>query len=289
MSNYIGNEPRYLSSQRDYFTGNGSQTTFTLTSHPGDANGIIVAVSGLLQKPSASYFTSGKTLTFSEAPPAPLPGESNNIEVIYLQRLGSIVSTNWKIPIADNSGTSDAIAATYTPAFGSLVDNMLAYVVLSTTNTTTTPTFSPSGLPAKTIYGFDGAAIKQGALQGTVLLRYEATGDKWVVADNPGTSSDARGTLAGTNVTPNVDLYGSWSWSMTGNSTLNFPTGTIPASGAWYIDITVDATGGYTLTFGGGYNKVYGFYFDCLPNAIYRLWLVSRNSTVVDVNVERLA
>lgn len=290
MANYIGNEPRSFSNQRDYFAGTGSQTIYTLSYAPGGAFGIIVAISGLIQKPSVAYYVSGKTLTFTEAPPVPAPGETNNIEIIYLQRTGVTPTLNWKAPVASNTGTTDALTASFSPAFASLTNNMLAYVVVPSANTTTTPTLSVDGLPAKLIVGIDGTTIKIGALLGTILVRYDLGTDHWwIVNTSINSNVTTRGTLAGASVTPNVDIYASWSWGMSANSTLNFPAGTIPASGAWYIDITVDATGGYSLTFGSGYNKVYGFYFDCLPNAMYRLWLVSRNSTIVDVNIERIA
>lgn len=288
MANYIGNEPFYQSNLRDYFAGTGSQTVYTLTHLPGGANGIIVAISGVIQKPSVAYYLVGKTLTFTEAPPVPAVGEVNNIEIIYLQRLGAVYGANWKVPCADNSGTTDAITASYNPVFTSLVDNSLAYVVLSTPNTTTTPTFSPDGLTAKTIVAQDGTAIAAGALKGTVLLRYDLGTDEWWLAGSTGTTSTtSRSVLSGATPTPDVVNNASFTWTLSANSTLGYPT-PVPTSGAWYVDITVDNTGGYTLSFAAGYNKVYGYYFDCLPNAIYRLWMTARGSSVIDVNIERI-
>jgi len=288
MANYIGNEPRYQNSQRDYFAGTGSQTVYTLTYTPGGANGILVAISGVIQKPSVAYYVVGKTLTFTEAPPLPNTGEVSNIEIIYLQKLGNVLAANWKTPCASNAGTTDVITASYTPQFPSLANNMLAYVVLSAANTTTTPTFSPDGLTAKIIVASDGTAIAAGALKGTVLLRYDLGTDKWWLAGSTGSAGlTGRAVLSGTTPTPDVVNNASFSWSLTGTSTLGFP-GTVPTSGAWYVDITVDATGGYTLNFAAGYNKVYGYYFDCLPNAVYRLWMTARGSSVIDVNIERI-
>jgi len=286
MANYIGIEPRSNSNLRDYFSGTGAQTVFTLSSNPGGANGVIVAVSGLLQKPGVSYFVSGKTLTFSEAPPVPLSGEPNNIEVIYLQRMGAAPSVNWKLPpIANGTGT-DAITATYTPANPSLTTNLLLYVVLSGVNATTGVTFSPDGLTVANVKNFDGTLLQPGALRGTVLLRY--TGTEWWLASMAGTNGTiARTAVTGPTVTLDLVNYGSFTYSMTTNTTFNFP-GTVPASGAWYVDITMDSVGGYTLTFNAGYNKVYGYYFDALPNAIFRLWLTARGSSIIDVNIERL-
>ena len=180
MANYIGNEPQSQNGSRDYFSGTGSQTIFTLSYAPGGATGIIVSISGLIQKPSIAYFVSGKTLTFSEAPSVPSVEEANNIEIIYLQKKGVAQTTNWKFPIASNTGTSDALLATYSPTISSLANHTLAMVVLSTPNTTTTPSFSPDGLPAKIIVNNAGTTIGVGALSGTVTLRYDSGLDKWV-------------------------------------------------------------------------------------------------------------
>ncbi len=52
---------------------NGSTTTFNLTVsgnpfYPGSTYGIIVSISGVIQKPGESYLVSGDTITFTEAP-----------------------------------------------------------------------------------------------------------------------------------------------------------------------------------------------------------------------------
>lgn len=61
----------------DTFSGNGSQTAFTLTSDPGSINNTFVFVGGVYQE-KATYTVSGTTLTFSEAPPT-----GTNIQVNY--------------------------------------------------------------------------------------------------------------------------------------------------------------------------------------------------------------
>ena len=52
----------------DNFTGDGSDTTFTLSSEPGSKNNMQVYIDGVYQQKN-SYSVSGTTLTFSEAPP----------------------------------------------------------------------------------------------------------------------------------------------------------------------------------------------------------------------------
>lgn len=68
----------------DVFSGNGSQTVFTLTANPGALNNLDVSISGVTQKPVIDYtWTGGLTLTFTSAPPS----GSQNILVRYLQGL----------------------------------------------------------------------------------------------------------------------------------------------------------------------------------------------------------
>jgi hypothetical protein len=57
------------------FTGNGSNTAFTLSSTPIDENHVLVTVYGVVQHKS-TYSISTDTLTFSEAPPDSAPVEA---------------------------------------------------------------------------------------------------------------------------------------------------------------------------------------------------------------------
>ena len=69
----------YATISNDVFSGNGVQTTFTMSVSPYSAASTLVAVSGVVQEPS-TYTVSTNTLTFSAAPPS----GSNNISVRYL-------------------------------------------------------------------------------------------------------------------------------------------------------------------------------------------------------------
>ncbi len=51
------------------FTGNGSQTAFTLSANPGVVQNVIVWLGGVRQRPGVAYTVSGTTLTFAVAPP----------------------------------------------------------------------------------------------------------------------------------------------------------------------------------------------------------------------------
>lgn len=54
---------------KDTFTGTGSQTAFTLSQVPADANAIQVYVGNVHQNPGVSYTISTSTLNFAVAPP----------------------------------------------------------------------------------------------------------------------------------------------------------------------------------------------------------------------------
>jgi hypothetical protein len=85
---YIGNSPTSVAFLTDSFSGNGSQTAFTLTQAPANTSSILVAISGVLQDPS-TYSVSGTTLTFSPAPPT----GTANISVRFLGVPASGVTT----------------------------------------------------------------------------------------------------------------------------------------------------------------------------------------------------
>lgn len=59
------------------FTGNGSQTIFTLSASPYSENSMLVYINGVYQQRN-TYSVSGANLTFSQAPPI-----TASIEVLY--------------------------------------------------------------------------------------------------------------------------------------------------------------------------------------------------------------
>ena len=63
----------------DYFSGNGSTVTFTLSRPVASVAQMIVAIDNVIQNPSSSFTVSGNSITFSSAP---LAG-TNNIWVEY--------------------------------------------------------------------------------------------------------------------------------------------------------------------------------------------------------------
>lgn len=87
-------------------------------------------------------------------------------------------NSNW----VDGGGTADAITATYSPVITALVDGQMCYVRATAANATTTPTFSPNGLTARTIVKNGGVALAVGDIVGNgheLALRYDLTNLRW--------------------------------------------------------------------------------------------------------------
>ena len=81
-------------------------------------------------------------------------------------------------------GTVDVITATFVPTIPALVNNIEVMVEASGANTTTTPTFAPDGLTAKTIVKGNNLALIVGDIPGAdyrMHLVFDATLDKWVL------------------------------------------------------------------------------------------------------------
>lgn len=106
-------------------------------------------------------------------------GDTFEILEAQVSIISDFANINTGTPIAVNSGTVDAITATYSPAIASLSNNLVVEVVLSGPNTSTVPTFSPNGLTARTIVSFDGTPLNIGQINGTILLRYDTATTKW--------------------------------------------------------------------------------------------------------------
>lgn len=113
----------------------------------------------------------------------------------YRDALKKIIKTSIETlggdPTAVASGTADAITATFTkPVF--LENGERVLVRATSTNTSTTPTFQPTGLAAKTIVKGDNQPLQAGDIAGEGFwadLIYDATLDKWVL-QNPATGTE---------------------------------------------------------------------------------------------------
>ena len=90
------------------------------------------------------------------------------------------------IPTAVAGGTADAITADFTPNVA-LTNGTTVIVRAGTANATTTPTFAPDGLAAKTIVKGNNLPIVAGDIAGAghwLEMNFDTTLDKWVL-QNP--------------------------------------------------------------------------------------------------------
>lgn len=105
-------------------------------------------------------------------------------------------------------GTADAITATFAPALTALTNGCEVCVRAASANTTTTPTFAPNGLTAKTIVKGANSAVVAGDIVGQhheLRLRYNSTTDKWHLL-NPTIPAIAGTTVVNNGGTPEVAL-----------------------------------------------------------------------------------
>ena len=83
---YLGSQPSVGTFRSEYFSGNGSTTTYNLLYPTGNESSLIISIAGVVQA-SYTYSLNNGQLIFSQAPPT----GTNNIEVRYL---GEKVSVN---------------------------------------------------------------------------------------------------------------------------------------------------------------------------------------------------
>ena len=122
---YLGASPlaSFASPSKDTFSGNNSDTSFTMGQSVGDPNQIEVFVDNVRQEPTSAYTVNGTTLTFTGTPAT----GTNNIYVIHKQgvigngllptsgrdsdRIGSLTVTGAST-LTGNVTTSGNISAT---------------------------------------------------------------------------------------------------------------------------------------------------------------------------------
>jgi hypothetical protein len=115
-----------------------------------------------------------------------------------------------KINWVDGGGTADAITATYSPAITTLVDGQLCFVRATAANATTTPTFAPNGLTARTIVKTGGQALVAGDIAGDgheLILRYDLTNTRWELL-NPATADVPNNSITGAKIAMGSDAQG---------------------------------------------------------------------------------
>lgn len=100
--------PTPVTITRQQFSGDGSETDFTLSSAPAFLNALFVEISGVSQVPSVDYTLSGTTLTFTSAPPL----GTNNILARWFSPIAAGVPNDGSVTtdkLADDAVTTDKI------------------------------------------------------------------------------------------------------------------------------------------------------------------------------------
>ena len=110
---YLGNTAgnRFVASKAaTQFSGDGSETVFTLDHAVGSDEDILVSVDGVIQEPSVAYaVSSGTTLTFTAAPSN---NSGNNIFVYYLFRTVATVNHPSTSSLQATDGTFSGVLKT---------------------------------------------------------------------------------------------------------------------------------------------------------------------------------
>ena len=204
---YIGNtvNNQGFTPAIDYFSGNGSTVTFTLSRPVASVAQVIVAIDNVIQNSSTAYSVTGNAITFTSAP---LSG-SNNIWVQYTSLI-----TTYNAISQDPSVIGDLTASggfLSTGDFGNTyTDGTIVDYVTGNARITTGPA--------------DGITLYNGGTSSrTALMTLDASGNMGVGTTTPaltlnvkGPSSDYRTALFETASTngPSVQIKGSKTYEL---------------------------------------------------------------------------
>lgn len=217
---YIGNQPTSVAFLTDSFSGNSTDTVFTMSVAPATTSSILVAITGVVQDPS-TYSVSGTTLTFSAAPPS----GTGNISVRYLGIPASGVTTTAYRTVTEFTATAGQTTFTppsYTVGYLNVYMNgvLLGSADYTATNGTTVVLASGAVLGALiTTESFYVSSVLNAipATAGSVGSSYianDAVGAAQIAAGAVGTSelADANVTQAklGTNVAGNGPAFSAY-------------------------------------------------------------------------------
>ncbi len=117
----------------DTMTGDGSDTTLTLTDTPGSTNNVLVFLDGIRQTPVTDYTVMGNTLTFTTAPEAgvlvvALTGSASSID----PKMGSVTSSKIVDGMVGNAKIDSLSASKLTGALPAISGAALTNVTSST-------------------------------------------------------------------------------------------------------------------------------------------------------------
>ena len=172
---YLGNEPGAITDAfTDTFSGNGSNTGFTLT-RASTTNSVFVRIHGVMQRNGTDFTVDGTTLTFTTAP----PNASNNV-VVQFFTVGSVQE------VADNAITQAKMA-----------DNAIGLAELAGGTDGNLITFDASGDPAFVATGSDGQVLTSAGAGAAPAFEALPAGSGWGFVELVTASSSATVTFTG--------------------------------------------------------------------------------------------
>jgi hypothetical protein len=226
-----------------------------------------------------------------------VPGDIPGALAVCLVEYNS-ANTRWellnpaseRLPWVVATGTADAIAAIYSPVVGTLYDGLILSFRAVAANATTTPTFAPNGLTARTITKSGGSALAAGDIAGNLaeyFVRYNLANTRWELLNPTVQTIPAYSTIsgflpsliAGTSTTASLTTSAgqasdstniayitkatTTSWAVTNGNAINGYQGgtTLPNSSTIHFFICSGSSGtgvfahnGLSPTFPSGYN-----------------------------------
>ena len=134
----------------DTMTGDGSDTTLTLTDTPGSTNNVLVFLDGIRQTPVTDYWVTGRNLTFTTAPEAgvlvvALTGSASSID----PKMGSVTSSKIVDGMVGNAKSVALSASKLTGALpaisGAALTNFVSSTGIDNVNSEPTISTNPAG------------------------------------------------------------------------------------------------------------------------------------------------
>ena len=177
---YLGASPlaSFASPSKDTFSGNNSDTSFTMGQSVGDPNQIEVFVDNVRQEPTSAYTVNGTTLTFTGTPAT----GTNNIYVIHKQG----VIGNGLLPTSGRD--SDRVGSLTVDGASTLTGNITTSGNISATSGSITAGGALSGVTTLTT---TSTATIGGDTSITGNLRSDTSADGIQIDATDGSASDA--------------------------------------------------------------------------------------------------
>ena len=284
----------YLSytNQVSYFTGNGVQTTFNLSTVPRDINNTTVNIDGAVQLRN-TYSLSGSNLIFSEAPPL-----NSDIE-ITVQIFGPAYT-----PHTTRNYTGDAITTSYTVSPGTTTDSAIVTLNGVIQTPTVDYTVSGSSLTFVTAPGGEISIVIRelpGALQGDPGYTGSGGAAGYTGSEGSGYTGSA-GSLGYTGSQGNVGgvsfaVTNNGSTTLTINGAVN-PILTLARGYRYYFNVNaigyqfyiktnnqIDTTGGYNTGVTNNATDNGTIIFDVPLDAPTNLFYVAQNGSNMVGNI----